>query len=162
MTWCVIWHFPRFSRSAARQQFRLGRGRTARRRERQDYLLWQVFSGCRTACHTNYPWCRHAGELILLFLGAVSQPCGLAAKHLSEQPPAPARAPIVSLHSCLRYMGGVYPAAMRGGAETKYFYSTKRRPKPDRRPVFGRHRNPDRNGGITPTPCSCPRCCAPL
>ena len=75
----------------------------------------------------------HAGELILLFLGAVSQPCGLAAKHLSKQPPAPARALLVSLHSFLRYMGGIYPAAMRGGAETKYFYSTKRRPKPDRR-----------------------------
>ena len=38
---------------------------------------------------------RHADELILLFFGAVSQPCGLAAKHLSKQPPAPARAPIV-------------------------------------------------------------------
>ena len=57
----------------------------------------------------------------------------LAAKHLSKQPPGPARALLVSLHSFLRYMGGIYPAAMRGGAETKYFYSTKRRPKPDRR-----------------------------
>ena len=41
----------------------MGRGRTARRRERQDYLFWQVFSGCRTACHTNYPWWRAAAMI---------------------------------------------------------------------------------------------------
>ena len=63
---------------------------------------------------------------ILLFLGAVSQVCGLVAKHVSRHPPAPARASIVSLHSCLRYMGGIYPAAICvGGLKLNIFTAPK-------------------------------------
>jgi len=60
---CVIWHFPRFSRSAARQQFRLGWGRTAWRRERQDYLLWYVGSACRAIRCTICAWWRAAAMI---------------------------------------------------------------------------------------------------